>query len=133
MILWQNAKKYQNCVGGDTADHHQIDRHQPSNPPNTILITWNNSSTGVYNPEFQGESGYQLWFSIGLIVLWQNAKNTQNCVQIKLKIPLQSHFQTHVISNFQTHVILIFRGGVYDLITYEPTSNHIYLKVIYIR
>jgi hypothetical protein len=68
------------------------------NPSNTILIIKNNSNIGVYNPELQGESDYQLRFSIGLMVLWQNAKNAQNYRQIKLEIPLQSHFQTLVIS-----------------------------------
>jgi hypothetical protein len=76
-----------------TADHHHFDRHQPSNPPNSILIIKNNSDIGVYDSVFQEESEYQLYFSIGLIVFWENAKNAQNCVQIKLGIPLQSHFQ----------------------------------------
>jgi hypothetical protein len=75
------------------ADPCQIAHHQPSSPPNSILIIKNNSNLGVYNSVFQGESEYQLYFSIGLMILWQNAKNAQNCVQIKLGIPLQSHFQ----------------------------------------
>jgi hypothetical protein len=33
----------------------------------------NNSNLGVYDSEFQGESEYQLYFSIGAIVLWQIA------------------------------------------------------------
>jgi hypothetical protein len=59
-----------------------IARHQPSSPPNSILIIKNNSNIGVYYSVFQGESDYQLYFSIGIMVLWQSAKNTQNCVQI---------------------------------------------------
>jgi hypothetical protein len=90
ILLWQIAKKHQNCVGGGVgggaADHHQIARHWPSNPPNTMLITKNNSNLGVYDSEFQGESEYQLCFLIGAMILWQNAKNTQNYDQIKLEI-----------------------------------------------
>jgi hypothetical protein len=40
----------------------------------------NNSNIKVYFSGFQGESDYQLYFSIGLMVLWQNAKKHQNCV-----------------------------------------------------
>jgi hypothetical protein len=51
-----------------------------------MLITKNNSNLGVYDSEFQGESEYQLCFSIGAMILWQNAKNTQICGQINLGI-----------------------------------------------
>jgi hypothetical protein len=34
----------------------------------------------VYYPVFQGESDYQLYFSIGAMILWQSAKKHQNCV-----------------------------------------------------
>jgi hypothetical protein len=54
--------------------------HQPSNPPNTMLIIRNNFNIGVYNSEFNGESKYQFCFSIGLILLWQIANKHQNCV-----------------------------------------------------
>jgi hypothetical protein len=80
MVLWQNTKKHQNCVGGGATDHHQFDRHEPSSPPNTLPIMKNNSTIGVYDPEFPGKSEYQLCFSIGLMVLWQNTKKHQNCV-----------------------------------------------------
>jgi hypothetical protein len=39
-----------------------------------------NSNIDVYDSEFQGDSEYQLCFSIGAMVLWQNAKKHQNCV-----------------------------------------------------
>jgi hypothetical protein len=35
---------------------------------------------GVYYPVFQGESDYQLCFSIGALILWQSTKKHQNCV-----------------------------------------------------
>jgi hypothetical protein len=45
-----------------------------------MLIMKKNSNNGVYDSECQGESEYQVYFSIGLMVLWQNAKKYQNCV-----------------------------------------------------
>ena len=81
MILWQSAKKHQNCVDDPC---RSLPIHQPSNPPNCLLIIMNNSNIGVYYLVFQGESDYQLYFSIGALVLWQSAKNTQNCVQIPI-------------------------------------------------
>jgi hypothetical protein len=84
MVLWQSTKKHQNCVGDDACRSLPIAHHQPSNPPTCLLIILNNSNIGVYYSVFQGESDYQLYFSIGALVLWQSAKNTQNCVQIPI-------------------------------------------------
>jgi hypothetical protein len=72
MVLWQITQLRQNCVDILAADHH---RHQFSNQPPTIPTTWNNSNIGVYDSEFKGESEYQLYFSIEVIVLWRNAKH----------------------------------------------------------
>jgi hypothetical protein len=66
------------------ADPYQMAHHQPSNPPNCLLIIMINSRKRIYYSVFQGESDYQLYFSIGVMVLWQSAKNTQNCVQIPI-------------------------------------------------
>jgi hypothetical protein len=43
-----------------------------------MLIIGKNSNIGVYDSEFQGESEYQLYFSIGAMILWQNTQNTRN-------------------------------------------------------
>jgi uncharacterized Tic20 family protein len=80
LILWQSAKKHQNCVDDDAADPCQIAHHQPSNPPNCLLIIINNTNIGVYYSVFQGEFDYQLCFSIGTLILWQSTKKHQNCV-----------------------------------------------------
>jgi hypothetical protein len=53
----------------------------------------NNSNIGVYDPEFKGESEYQLCFSIGLMLLWQNAKKHQNCVGGGGTYCLESEYQ----------------------------------------
>jgi hypothetical protein len=66
------------------ADPCQMAHYQLSNPANSLLIIMNNSNIGVYYSVFQGESDYQLCFSIGVMVLWQSAENTQNCVQIPI-------------------------------------------------
>jgi hypothetical protein len=58
----------------------QIAHHHPSNPSNYLLIIINNTNIGVYYPVFQGESDYQLYFSIGVLILWQSAEKHQNCV-----------------------------------------------------
>jgi hypothetical protein len=84
MILWQSTKKPQNCVGGDACRSLPIAHQQPSNPPMCLLIIMINSRKRVYYSVFQGESDYQLYFSIGALVLWQSAKNTQNYVQIPI-------------------------------------------------
>jgi hypothetical protein len=84
MILWQSTKKHQNCVGGDACRSLPIAHQQPSNPPMCLLVIMNNSNIGVYYSVFQGESNYQLYFSIGALLLWQSVKNTQNCVQIPI-------------------------------------------------
>jgi hypothetical protein len=60
------------------ADPCQIAHHQSSNPPICILIILNNSNIGVYYSVFQGESDYQLYFSIGVMILWQSTKKHQN-------------------------------------------------------
>src|SRR6202035_604921 len=62
------------------ADPYQIAHHQPSNPPNYLPIIINNSNIGIYYLVFQEESDYQLYFSIGVMILWQSAKKHQNCV-----------------------------------------------------
>jgi hypothetical protein len=62
------------------ADHHQISHQQSSDPPTTLSIIWNNSRKRADYSKFQGESDYQLYFSIGLMILWQNTKKHQNCV-----------------------------------------------------
>jgi hypothetical protein len=84
MILYQRTKKYQNYIddGGGTltTDHHQIIWYWSSNPSNIILIIKNNSNPGVYDSEFQGESEYQLYFSIGVMILWKNTKKHQNYI-----------------------------------------------------
>ena len=78
MVLWQSAKMYQNCVGdGGTwwsADPCQIAHHQPSNLPTCLPIIIDNSNYGVYYSVFQGESDYRLYFSIGVLLLWQSGK-----------------------------------------------------------
>jgi hypothetical protein len=56
----------------------QIPTNYPSS--NYLLIIINNSNIGVYYSSFQGESDYQLGFSIGVMVLWQSAKKHQNYV-----------------------------------------------------
>jgi hypothetical protein len=84
MVLWQSTTKHQNCVGDDPCRSLPIAHHQPSNPSNCLLIIMINSRKRIYYSIFQGESDYQLYFSIGVMVLWQSAKNTQNCVQIPI-------------------------------------------------
>jgi hypothetical protein len=136
MILWQKAQKHKNYVGGGGTllgcRSLTIARHPPSSPPNTILIIMNNSNIGVYNSVFQGESEYQLFFSVGFMVLWKNAKNAQNYVQIKLGIPLQSHSNSMSFLRSNSMSVLIFRGGAYDLITYDRRSNSMLID-LYIR
>jgi hypothetical protein len=62
------------------ADPGQIAHHHPSNPPNYLLIIINNSNIGLYYSSFQGESDYQLCFSIGALILWQSAKKHKDYV-----------------------------------------------------
>jgi hypothetical protein len=118
MVLWQNAKKHQNCVDGGATDHHQFGRHQSYNPSNIMLIIRNNSNLGVYNSEFQGESEYQFYFSIGLMVLWQIDKKHQNCVGGGGTCWLQiTTLNRHQSSNPPTTMLIMKKNsniGVYD-------------------
>jgi hypothetical protein len=43
-----------------------------------------NSRNRVYYSEVHGEFIYQIQFFIGILVLWQIAKNCQNCDQIPI-------------------------------------------------
>ena len=61
-------------------DPCQIAHHQPSNPPKCLLIITISSRNRIYYSVLQGESDYQLCFSIGALILWQSAKKHQNCV-----------------------------------------------------
>jgi hypothetical protein len=90
LILWQSAKKHQNCVDDDTTDPYQIAHHQPSNPPNYLLIITINSRKRVYYSVIQGESVSQLCFSIGVMILWQNAKKHHNYVACR-SLPITRH------------------------------------------
>ena len=40
----------------------------------------NNSNIGLYDSEFQGESEYQLCFSIQPMIVWQPTKKHQNYI-----------------------------------------------------
>jgi hypothetical protein len=78
--LWKSAIKHQNCVGGDACRSLPIAHHQPSNPLPCLPIIMINSRMRVYYPVFQGESDYQLHFSVGVMIIWQSATKHQNYV-----------------------------------------------------
>jgi hypothetical protein len=93
MVLWQSAKKHQNCVGDPC---RSLPIHQPSNPSTCLIIIISNSNIGAYYSVFQGESDYQLCFSIGALILWQSAKKHQNCVDDDAADPCQfTNLQIH--------------------------------------
>jgi hypothetical protein len=70
MILWQSAKKHQNCVAGDACRSLPIAATSPSNPPTCLPIIMIKSRKIIYYPVFQGEFEYPLCFSIGVLFLW---------------------------------------------------------------
>jgi hypothetical protein len=119
MILWQSTKKHQNCID-DTIDPYQI---EPSNPSNYLLIIVINSRKRVYYWVFQGEFDYQLYLSIGALILWQSTKKHQNCVDDDACrfLPI-IHHQTA----FQSSWIILILGYITQVLKMNLIINFVF-------